>query len=107
MAKAVGLFDNASARDLEALRRRTEEREHWDRISMQAEARKKALKEGRAEGMQQGRAEGMQKGMEKGRVEGMQTVALNMLKSGLDTSLICKVTGFSVEEINKLKNGAC
>ncbi len=40
----------------------TEEREHWDRISMQAEARfmKKALKEGRAEGMQQGRAEGMQ-----------------------------------------------
>ena len=102
MAKAVGLFDNASARDLEALRRRTEEREHWDRISMQAEARKKALKEGRAEGMQQG--------MQQGRAEGMQqekqTVALNMLREKADMGFICKVTGLPEEEIKKLKNGS-
>ena len=32
MAKAVGLFDDVSACDLEFLRKRTEERAHWDRI---------------------------------------------------------------------------
>ena len=45
-----------------------------------------------------------QKGMEKGMEERSRTVALNMLKSGLDTSLICKVTGLSVDEIKKLKS---
>ena len=115
MAKAVGLFDNVSARDLEWLRKRTEERAHWDKISMQAEARRKGhaeghaegMQKGHAEGMQKGHAEGMQKGMQKGRQTEKQAVALNMLKSGLDSSLICKVTGMSEEEINKLKNNTC
>ena len=128
MAKAVGLFDNVSARDLEWLRKRTEERAHWDKISMQAEARRKGhaegmekghaegMEKGHAEGMEKGHAEGMEKGhaegMEKGHAEGMEkgmekekkAIALNMLKSCLDTSLICKITGLTVEEINKLKN---
>ena len=46
-----------------------------------------------------------EKGRWEGRQEGRQEVALNMLKSRLDTSLICKVTGLSEKEINKLKNG--
>ena len=111
MAKAVGLFDDVSARDLEFLRKRTEERAHWDRISMQAEIRR----EGHAKGHAEGHEEGMQKGMEKGKAEGMQegmekgmqAVALNMLKSGFDTAVIAKMTGLSIDEINKLKNGSC
>ena len=92
MAKAVGLFDDVSARDLEFLRKRTEERAHWDRISMQADARR----EGHAKGHAEGKAEG--------KAEGMQVVALNMLKSGFDTPIIAKMTGLSVGEINKIKN---
>ena len=84
MTKAVGLFDNVSARDLEWLRKRTEERAHWDKISMQAEARRK------------GHAEGMQK--EK------KAIALNMLKKQADMAFISEVTGLSAQEINKLKN---
>ena len=70
MAKAVGLFDNVSVRDLEWLRKRTEERAHWDKISMQAEARRKGHAEGhaegKAEGHAEGKAEGHAEGMEKG-----------------------------------------
>ena len=43
---------------------------------------------------------------QKGIEEGMQAVALNMLKSGFDTSIIAKMTGLSVDEIKKLKNGS-
>ncbi len=50
----------------------------------------------------EGRQEGMQKGIEKG----MQAVALNMLKEKADLSFICKVTGLSEEEINRLKNNS-
>ena len=82
MAKAVGLFDDVSARDLEFLRKRTEERAHWDRISMQAEARR----------------EGMEKRS--------RTVALNMLKSGFEIPVIAKMTGLSIEEIKNLKDGS-
>ena len=54
------------------------------------------------------------KGIEKGRIVGRQEerqmrdkqIVLNMLKNRLDTDLICKVTGLSQQEINKLKNGS-
>ena len=49
------------------------------------------------------RMEGMEKGMEKGIKEGMEKVALNMLKEGFENSLISKVTGLSITEINKLR----
>ncbi len=58
------------------------------------------------EAQEKGIHKGMQKGRKEGRKEGLQTVALNMLKSRLDTSLICKVTGLSTAEIKKLKNGS-
>ncbi len=57
--------------------------------------------EGRQEGIRQGVRQGMRQGMQaRGR-----EIVLNMLKSRLDTPLICKVTGLSEKEINKLKNG--
>ena len=39
------------ASDLEWLRKRTEERAHWDRISTEAEVRRKARREGHAVGI--------------------------------------------------------
>ena len=54
------------------------------------------------------KAEGVQEGIQRGRQEERQVrdkqIVQNMLKNRLDTSLICKVTGISQQEINKLKN---
>ncbi len=50
--------------------------------------------------------EGIQEGLQAGRQEGMQAVALNMLKEKADLTFISKVTGWSIEEINRLKNGS-
>ena len=47
-----------------------------------------------------------QKGMEKGMEKGRRSVALNMLKKQADMAFISEVTGLSVEEIKKLKNGS-
>ena len=47
---------------------------------------------------EEGRQEGIQKGI--------QQVVLNMLKEKAEIAFICKVTGLSEEEINKLKNGS-
>ena len=94
MAKAVGLFDGVPASRLTRLREWSIDRYERDQRSLKAEREAKLKAEGKAEG----RKEGMEKGMEK--------VASNMLKSGLDTSLICKVTGLSEEEIKKLKNSS-
>ncbi|MDE0118866.1 MAG: Rpn family recombination-promoting nuclease/putative transposase [Bdellovibrionales bacterium] len=49
---------------------------------------------------EEGRQEGRQEGQQQGRLE----VMINMLKRKMDTKLITEVTGFSEEEIKKLKN---
>ena len=71
------------------------------------EARMEGMQKGVQKGMQKGVQKGMQKGVQKGRMEGRQEVVSNMLKNHLDTSLICKVTGLSEEEIQKLKKESC
>ena len=50
--------------------------------------------------------EGRQEGWQAGRQESIQQVVLNMLKEKAEIAFICKVTGLSEEEINKLKNGS-
>ena len=54
---------------------------------------------------QTGRQEGKQAGIQQGVQMRDKQVVLNMLKNRLDIELICKVTGLSTTEINKLKNG--
>ncbi len=66
------------------------------------EAQEKGVQKGWKKGWKEGVQQGMQQGMQQER----QQVVLNMLKSQLDTNLICKVTGLSTAEINKLKNGS-
>ena len=56
----------------------------------------------REEIKQRGVREGLQQGMQ----QGMQQVALNMLKNSLEISLISKVTGLPIKEIEQLKNGS-
>ena len=49
------------------------------------------------------RAENIEKGKMEGLKEGKIEIAKNMLKEGLDINLISKLSGLSIEEINKLK----
>jgi predicted transposase/invertase (TIGR01784 family) len=49
-----------------------------------------------------GLEEGMQKGIEKGMVEEKIKICKQMLKHGLPINDISKITGLSLEEINKL-----
>ena len=55
---------------------------------------------------QKDQMKGMRKGLRQGRKEGRQEVILNMLKEKADIKFISKVTGISVKEIKKLKNGS-
>ena len=64
--------------------------------------REEIREKGRLEGWQKGQQEGWQKGQQEGR----QEVALNLLSAGLDLKTVSNYTGFSEEEIKKLKNGA-
>ena len=92
-------------------------REAWRKTEKKAKSKGFITKGGymdirtiiRNEGRQEGRQEGWQKGLQKGLQEGLQKrneVILNMLKNKLDISMISKVTGLSVKEIKKFKNGS-
>ena len=66
----------------------------------------KAREEGRAEGEAKGRAEGEAKGRAegeaKGRAEGVATVAVNLLRRGMDAEFVAAATGLSIERIHEL-----
>ncbi|MCF8462871.1 MAG: Rpn family recombination-promoting nuclease/putative transposase [Rickettsiaceae bacterium] len=70
------------------------------------DGRREGREDGRREGMQKGREDGRREGREDGRREGMHKnnllVAKNMLKQNLSKELIMKITGLSLEEIDKL-----
>ena len=53
-------------------------------------------------GIQKGRKQGMEKGMEKGKLKEKIKTAENMKKEDMDISIIAKITGLSLEEIEKL-----
>ena len=76
------------------------------REHIKEQGRQEGLQEGRQEGLQEGLQEGRQEGLQEGRQKGRQELILKMLKKELDISLVSEVTGFSEEEINKLKNGS-
>jgi predicted transposase/invertase (TIGR01784 family) len=67
----------------------------------------KWMKEEREKGMEKGMEKGLEKGMEKGMRKGMRQVTMevikNSLKAGLSTRTIERITGLSVDDINRLK----
>ena len=119
MALALKFLHELSESDRRWAEEQAIDKHYRDQIAIREyaydEGREKGIQEGRQEGRQEGMQKGIQKGMQKGMqkgiqkgiVEGMQAVALKMLKEKADMSFICKVTGLSEEEINKLKNGSC
>ena len=58
---------------------------------------------GYEEGLKEGMEEGIEKGIEQGIAVGMEKAALNMLREGMETSLVAKVTGLTEEQVARLK----
>ena len=89
---------------------RLKEKSDLDYISNMEGHYEKGHKEGLEQGLEQGieighesgLKEGIEQGLKEGHKEGLIEVAKNMLDQNLDIKLISKVTGISIEEINKL-----
>ena len=58
---------------------------------------------GREEGLKEGREEGRKEGKEEGLKEGQSKIAMNLIKLGTPCKIIAQATGFSEEEVSRLK----
>ena len=65
--------------------------------------KEEGIKEGVKKGKEEGIKEGVKKGKEEGIKEGVETVALNLLRRGIEHSVICEDTGLSREEVSQLE----
>ncbi len=55
------------------------------------------------EGYEKGIKEGIEQGIEQGMEHGVETVAINMLREGMDPGFISKVTGWPEQKIAELR----
>ena len=83
-----------------------EESELWEEEAIEKNRRDRVaeLDFARDEGLEMGMLKGMEAGRAEGMVKGVSLTALNMLKENIDIHVISKVTGLTVEKIEKLKN---
>ena len=58
-----------------------------------------ARESGREEGLKEGREEGLKEGLK----EGQSKIAMNLIKLGTPCKIIAQATGFSEEEVSRLK----
>lgn len=73
-----------------------------DSVSTERSFYSDAERTGLAKGMEKGIAEGMEKGLAEGRAEEKINIAKNLKSLGVSVESICKATGLSAEEIDKL-----
>ena len=57
----------------------------------------------RESGREEGREEGHKAGKEEGLKEGQSKIAMNLIKLGTPCKIIAQATGFSEEEVSRLK----
>ena len=62
-----------------------------------------ARESGREEGFKEGLKEGHKAGKEEGLKEGQSKIAINLIKLGTPCKIIAQATGFSEEEVSRLK----
>ena len=74
----------------------------WDSVSTERSFYSDAERTGLAKGMEKRIAEGMEKGLAEGRAEEKINIAKNLKSLGVSVESICKATGLSAEEIDKL-----
>ena len=76
------------------------ERDTYNQIEY---ARESGREEGFKEGLKEGREEGHKAGKEEGLKEGQSKIAMNLIKLGTPGNIIAQATGFSEEEVSRLK----
>ena len=62
-----------------------------------------ARETGREEGREEGHKVGKEEGLKEGREEGQSKIAMNLIKLGTPCKIIAQATGFSEEEVSRLK----
>ena len=87
---------------LESMEKQRRDREAVLKYKVE-EGIEKGIKKGREEGEKRGEKRGIVIGIEEGKKEKIQEVALKMLDEGMEVSIICKVTGLSKKQIEKLQ----
>ena len=100
MGNAVKRLWNLSEDDYIREQMEAIEKQRRDQVARENDARAEGMEKGRVEGMEKGRVEGM----EKGRAERNKEVARQMLKEGVDISMICRYTGLTEKEVEALKS---
>ena len=76
------------------------ERDTYNQIEY---ARESGREEGFKEGLKEGREEGHKAGKEEGLKEGQSKISMNLIKLGTPCKIIAQATGFSEEEVSRLK----
>ena len=66
-----------------------------------------ARESGREEGFKEGFKEGHKAGKEEGLKEVQSKIAMNLIKLGTPCKIIAQATGFSEEEVSRLKKEMC
>ena len=80
------------------------ERDTYNQIEYARESgREEGFKEGLKEGLKEGREEGHKAGKEEGLKEGQSKISMNLIKLGTPCNIIAQATGFSEEEVSRLK----
>ena len=62
-----------------------------------------ARESGREEGLKERQEDGHKAGKEEGLKEGQSKIAMNLIKLGTPCKIIAQATGFSEEEVSRLK----
>lgn len=92
-------FKNNVETNINELLKQTSELDVEDMISNLGNTIEKGFKTSEQRGIKQGIEQGIDKGIEQGKEE----TAVNLLKLGIDTEIIAKGTGLSLEKILELK----
>ena len=74
-----------------------------DQMAREDDSFNRGIEQGKAEGIERGIEQGIERGIEQGIERGKKELIMNMLKNEMEISFISKITDFSEEEINKLK----
>ena len=95
-----GIFQKGGYMDIREYIKEEGRQEGWQK------GQQEGWQKGQQEGWQKGQQEGWQKGQQEGMEKGQQQLILKLLKRGMGLQSICKYTGLSEDEINKLKNNS-
>jgi predicted transposase/invertase (TIGR01784 family) len=104
--EAWGIIKVLSGDERQRALAESREKYHRDMQAWLSDARHEGLSEGLKEGRQKGMQEGRLEGKQEGRMEGVQEEKLNVARTALGDNiphtLIAKLTGLSIEEIERL-----